>query len=73
MLKFLPTRAQIMAGMAALIAALIAFIRHDAKRQAQKDHQLKDYEHADEIDTRVARHRNDPERLRKYEGRGWRD
>lgn len=60
------------AAMALAALAAIALIRRDAKQDARREDKLKDHEHADEIADRVSR-ADTPERLRKYDGAGWRD
>ena len=60
------------AGIALAALAAIALIRRDAARDARREDKLKDHEHADEIDDRVAR-ADTPDRLRKYDDAGWRD
>ena len=51
----------------------IAWLRRDAARDARKTDQLKDLKNAKTIKDRVARNRALPERLRKYQDRGYRD
>ncbi len=71
--RLIPSRAALWAGLAALGALFIALIRRDARRDERRDAKMKDYEHAEDIEDDVARGRADPERLRKYDGAGWRD
>ncbi len=71
--RLIPSKAALYAGLAALGAVVMAMIRRDARRDERRDAQLKDHEHAEDIEDDVARSRADPERLRKYEGAGWRD
>ncbi len=71
--RLIPSKAALYAGLAALGAVVMALIRMDAKRDERRNAQLKDHEHAEDIEDDVARSRADPERLRKYDDTGWRD
>ena len=71
--RLIPSKAAIYAVLAALGAALMAWLRHDARRDQRRDAQIEDYKHAEDIEDAVTRDRADPERLRKYEGAGYRD
>ncbi len=71
--RLIPSRAALWAALAALGAVIMALIRRDARRDERRAAQLKDFEHAEDIDARVSDSRADPERLRKYDGAGWRD
>ena len=71
--RLIPSKAALWAALSALGALLLAWLRIDAKRDQRRDAQLKDYEHAEDIEDAVSRNRADPERLRKYNNAGWRD
>lgn len=71
--RLIPSKAALWAALSALGALLLAWLRIDAKRDQRRSAQLKDYEHAEDINARVSDNRADPERLRKYEDAGWRD
>ena len=71
--RLIPSKAAIYAVLAALGAALMAWLRHDARRDQRRDAQIEDYKHAEDIADAVTRNRVDPERLRKYEDAGYRD
>lgn len=71
--RLIPSKAAIIATLAAFAAGFLAWLRRDAKRDAQTEIKQKDYEHAEDIERRVTDSRTDPERLRPYEGRGYRD
>jgi hypothetical protein len=71
--RLIPSKAALYAFLAAFGAGVIAWLRLDAKRDQRRDAQIKDYENAEDIETRVTDNRADPERLRKYEDTGWRD
>ena len=73
MYRFIPTKAAIWAALSAVAALFLAWLRIDAKRDQQRDAQIKDYENAEDIETRVTDNRSDPDRLREYEGTGYRD
>ena len=73
MLRFLPSKAQIWAVLSAIAAVFLAWLRMDARRDQRGDAQIKDYEHAEDIEDAVTRNRADPEQLRKYEDAGYRD
>ena len=73
MLKFIPSKAAIYALLAALGAALMGWLRHDARRDQRRDAQIKDFEHAEDIADAVTRNRADPERLRPFDDAGYRD
>ena len=71
--RLIPSKAALWAVLAALGAAFIAWLRIDARRDERRNAQLKDYEHADDIENRVSVDRADPDRLQPFEGSGWRD
>ena len=71
--RLIPSKAALWAALSALGVLLLAWLRIDAKRDARRDAQLKDYEHAEDIEDAVSRNRADPKRLCKYEGVGYRD
>ena len=71
--RLIPSKAALWAALSALGVLLLAWLRMDAKRDQRRDAQLKDYEHAEDIEDAVSRNRADPERLRKYNNAGWRD
>ena len=73
MLRFIPSKAALWAALSAVAALLLAWLRIDARRDARRDAQLKDYEHAEDIENRVSDSRADPNRLRTFEGAGYRD
>jgi len=73
MLRFLPSKAAIWAALSAIAAAFLAWLRMDARRDQRRDAELKDYEHAEDIEARVSDNRADPERLRPFEDAGYRD
>jgi hypothetical protein len=54
-------------------ALLLAWLRLDARRDARRDVEIEDYEHAEDIENRVSADRADPDRLRPFEGAGYRD
>ena len=71
--RLIPSKAALWAALSALGVLLLAWLRMDAKRDQRRDAQLKDYEHAEDIENRVSDSRADPDRLRPFEGAGWRD
>lgn len=73
MLRFLPSKAAIWAALSALAALFVAWLRIDARRDQRRDAEIKDYEHAEDIEARVSDNRADPERLRPFEDAGFRD
>ncbi len=73
MLRFLPSKAAIWAALSAIAAVFLAWLRMDARRDQRRDAELKDYEHAEDIEARVSYNRADPERLRPFEDAGYRD
>ena len=73
MMRLIPSKAAIIAALSALGAVFLAWLRRDAKRDAIREIKQKDYEHAEDIERRVNDSRTDPERVRPYEGRGYRD
>lgn len=70
--NLIPSKAWLYGAIAAIGAAVLAWVRMDAKRDARREDKLKDHEHADEIDDRVAR-ADAPDRVRDFNGAGWRD
>lgn len=73
MLRFLPSKAAIWAALSALAALFVAWLRIDARRDQRRGAEIKDYEHAEDIEDRVTDNRADPERLRPFEDAGFRD
>jgi hypothetical protein len=73
MLRFIPSKAALWAALSAAAALLLAWLRLDARRDARRDAEIKDYEHAENIEDRVSADRVDPDRLRPFEGAGYRD
>ena len=73
MLRFIPSKAALWAALSAAAALLLAWLRLDARRDARRDAEIKDYEHAEDIGNRVSADRADPDRLRPFEGAGYRD
>ena len=73
MLRLIPSKAKIWAALSAVAALFLAWLRYDARRDARRNAQIKDYEHAEDIEDAVTRNRADPERLRKYDDAGYRD
>jgi len=72
--RFVPSKIVLYSALAAFGASALAWIRWDAKRDYAKKLELDDYEHAEDIENRVAHDRSAPdERLRKYDSAGWRD
>ena len=71
--RLIPSKAALWAALSALGVLLLAWLRMDAKRDQRRDAQLKDYEHAEDINARVSDNRADPERLCEYDNAGWRD
>ena len=71
--RLIPSKAALWAVLAALGAAFMAWLRMDARRDQRRNAQLKDYEHADDIENRVSDSRADPDRLRPFEGASYRD
>lgn len=69
----IPSKAAIYAALAALGAALMAWLRIDARRDQRRNAEIKDYEHAEDIEARVSDNRADPDRLRPFEDSGFRD
>ena len=67
------SKAKLYAALAFLAALALAWLRRDARKDAYKDMQMKDYENAQDIHDDVSRNRADPNRLREHEGDGWRD
>ena len=57
----------------ALAALAIRWLRTDAARDARRTDQLKDLNHANDIKDRVDRSRTVPDRVRKFQDRGYRD
>ena len=60
-------------ALAFLVALFLALVRADARRDQRNKSKIKDYKHAHDIQDRVSDDRNDPDRLRRFEGSGYRD
>ncbi len=73
LMRLIPSRAAILGALAAILAGLFAWTRRAGRKDARRETELEDYKHADEITDRVSDSRADPDRLRPYEGAGWRD
>ncbi len=73
MMRFIPSKAAIIAALSALGAVFLAWLRRDAKRDAEREIKQKNYEHAEDIERRVTDSRTDPERVQSFDGRGYRD
>tara|TARA_R110002124_G_C8938854_1_gene512532 strand:- start:27 stop:257 length:231 start_codon:yes stop_codon:yes gene_type:complete len=71
--RLIPSRAALAAALAALAAALFAWARRDARQDTLSQLKEKDQDNAKEIRDRVSDSRADPERLRPFDGAGWRD
>ena len=71
--RMIPSRAKMLALLAALGTLILALARRDARKDQQTQSEIEDYEHAQDIADSVSRSRADPERLREFEGRGYRD
>lgn len=71
--RHIPSRAAIAAALAALAAALFAWARRDARQDTLSQIKEKDQDNAKEIRDRVSDSRTDPDRLRPFDGAGWRD
>ena len=69
----IPSKAKMWAVLSAVAVLFAAWLRFDARRDQRRDAQNKDYEHAEDIQDRVSDNRADPDRLRQYEGAGYRD
>ena len=67
------SKTKLYAAAAFVGAVFLALVRADAKRDQRRKSQREDYKHADDIERRVTANRNDPDRLRPYEGSGYRD
>ena len=68
-----PSRANIWAALPAVAVLFAAWLRFDARRDQRRDAENKDYKHAEDIEDRVSDNRADPDRLRPFEGAGYRD
>ena len=73
MLRLIPSKATMWAALSACAALFSAWLRFDARRDQRRDAQHKDYKHAEDIEDRVSDNRADPDRLRPFEGAGYRD
>lgn len=73
MIRFIPSRATIWAIITGAMALILALARRDARKNQQTKSQIEDYEHAQDISDNVSRSRADPDRLRPFEGHGYRD
>ena len=73
MLRLIPSKAAIWAALCAIAALFLAWLRIDARRDARRDAEIKDYKHAEDIENRVSADRAEPDRLRPFEGAGYRD
>ncbi|MEM7296006.1 MAG: hypothetical protein AAF330_05180 [Pseudomonadota bacterium] len=71
--RLIPSRAQVFALLTALGTLILALARRDARQDQRTKTQLEDHEHAQDITDSVSRSRADPERLRQFEGQGYRD
>lgn len=69
----IPSKATMYAVAAGTFALLMAWLRLDARKDERRDARERDYENAKEIEGRIVDSRSDPERLRGFEGRGFRD
>lgn len=72
-MRFLPSKVAIYAALSAILVAGLSWLRRDARRDLRRDAEIEDFENAEDIIGRVSRDRADPERVRRYEGSGWRD
>lgn len=72
-LRFIPSKAMLWAGLAAAGAVLIALVRKDARDDLRRENEIEDLENAQDIRRRVSDSRADPERLRELDDAGWRD
>lgn len=59
--------------MAAMVAAIIALVRRDARQDIKKNTQQKDVENAKDISDRVRADRDDPDRMQHIGDAGYRD
>ena len=73
MLHLIPSKAKMWAALSAVAVLFSAWLRYDARRDQRRDAHIKDYEHAEDIEERVSDNRADPDRLRPFEGTGYRD
>ena len=73
MLHLIPSRAKIWAALSTVVVLFAAWLRFDARRDQRRDAENKDYKHAEDIEDRVSDNRADPDRLRPFEGAGYRD
>ena len=71
--RLIPSKAALWAALSAAAALLLAWLRIDARRDARRDAEIKDYKYAEDIENRVSDSRADPDRLRPFEGAGYRD
>ena len=69
----IPSKAKMWTALSACAALFLTWLRFDARRDQRRDAENKDYEHAEDIQDRVSDNRADPDRLRQYEGAGYRD
>lgn len=73
LIKLMPSSAAIWAALAGAAAASIAWLTRSARNRAVTDLKQMDHDHAEIIEERVSRSRADDERLRPFDGAGWRD
>lgn len=69
----IPSRAKLLAILATIATVILALARRDARQDQRTQSEIEDFEHAQDIADSVSRDRADPERLRPFEGRGYRD
>lgn len=73
LLRFIPSKAALWAGLAAVGGFLVFWLRKDARDDLRKENQIEDLENAAEINRRVSDGRADPERLREFDDAGYRN
>lgn len=72
-MRFLPSRAAVIAALAAGFAAFLAWLRKDATQEVIETLEKKDLQNANAITDRVSSARADPDSVQPYSDAGYRD
>ncbi|MFV1530505.1 MULTISPECIES: hypothetical protein [unclassified Phaeobacter] len=72
-MRFIPSRAAVLAALAAGFAAFLAWLRRDARQQITETLEKKDLRNANAITDRVSSARADPDSVQPYSDAGYRD
>lgn len=72
-MRFLPSRAAVIAVLAAGFAAFLAWLRRSARRDVTETLEKKDLQNANAITDRVSSARADPDSVQPYSDAGYRD